>query len=112
MPPPEPAHEYQDAQSRSSGAPCSDSYYHHPDGYDVLTGIARVGLYTAAGAIIGHQFHEKGQGAAIGGGLALLTWPWFGGGCSRLEARPPPARPTTPPGPGRPVHRPPLRPRR
>jgi len=83
MPPPQPAHEYQDVQSRSSGAPCSDSYYHHPDGYDVLTGIARVGLYTAAGAIIGHQFHEKGQGAAIGGGLALLTWPWFGGGCSR-----------------------------
>ncbi|HET6164427.1 MAG TPA: hypothetical protein VFG37_12220 [Planctomycetota bacterium] len=83
MPPPQLAHEYQDAPSRSSGAPCSDSYYHHPDGYDVLTGIARVGLFTAAGAIIGHQFHEKGQGAAIGGGLALLTWPWFGGGCSR-----------------------------
>ena len=82
-PPPQSYHESQDAQSRSSGVPCSDSYYRHPDGYDVLTGIARVGLYTAAGAIIGHQFHEKGQGAAIGGGLALLTWPWFGGGCSR-----------------------------
>ena len=81
--PAQPVHESQDVQSRSSSVPCSDSYYRSPDGYDVLTGIARVGLYTAAGAIIGHQFHEKGQGAAIGGGLALLSWPWFGGGCSR-----------------------------
>src|SRR5258705_10580486 len=106
MPPPEPAHEYQDAQSRSSGAPCSDSYYHHPDGYDVLTGIARVGLYTAAGAIIGHQFHEKGQGAAIGGGPALRTRPGFGGGCPRWDDPPPPGPPPPHPmtPPASPIH--------
>jgi hypothetical protein len=85
---PTPPHDVHHEYTRSSGVPCNDSYYdscrHGSDGCDFLTGLARVGVYTAAGAIIGHQFHEKGQGAAIGAGLALVSWPWFwGGGCSR-----------------------------
>lgn len=38
--------------------------------------LARTALYTGIGAIIGHQYHHRGRGAAIGAGLALLTSPW------------------------------------
>ncbi len=43
--------------------------------------LARTAVYTGVGAIIGHQYHHRGRGAAIGAGLALLTspWRWYGG---------------------------------
>lgn len=58
-----------------------DSYvqYAGDHGYwGPVFGLARAAAYTGMGAIIGHQFHEKGAGAAIGAGLALLTTPWWG----------------------------------
>jgi hypothetical protein len=50
-----------------------------PTASSTAMGLLRLATYTAAGAIIGNQWGEKGKGAAIGGGLALLTWPFFGG---------------------------------
>jgi hypothetical protein len=44
--------------------------------YDAAADLGRIATYTAAGAIIGHQYHERGRGAAIGLGLALLGWPF------------------------------------
>jgi hypothetical protein len=41
--------------------------------------LGRVAAYTGIGAIVGHQFHERGAGAAIGAGLAFLTTPWWWG---------------------------------
>ncbi|MSR46718.1 MAG: glycine zipper family protein [Planctomycetes bacterium] len=44
--------------------------------------LGRVAVYTGVGAVIGQQFHDRGRGAAIGAGLALLTGPWwFGWSC-------------------------------
>lgn len=44
--------------------------------------LGRLAVYTGVGAIIGHQYHHRGRGAAIGAGLALLSSPWWwGGGC-------------------------------
>ncbi len=42
--------------------------------------FARVAAYTGVGAIVGHQWHHRGRGAAIGASLALLTSPWYWGG--------------------------------
>ncbi|MBL8840387.1 MAG: hypothetical protein JNL90_02535 [Planctomycetes bacterium] len=50
---------------------------HRYGGYEpVGSTLARTALYTGLGAIIGHQYHHRGRGAAIGAGLALLTSPW------------------------------------
>lgn len=38
--------------------------------------LARTALYAGAGAIIGHQFHHRDRGAAIGAVLGLLSSPW------------------------------------
>jgi hypothetical protein len=58
---------------------CDTGYprYYGP-GYGPGFGIARAAAYTGMGAIIGHQFHDQGAGAAIGAGFALLTTPWWG----------------------------------
>lgn len=58
-----------------------ESYYQESPSTaeNTAVGLLRLATYTAAGAIIGNQWGEKGKGAAIGGGLALLTWPFFGG---------------------------------
>jgi hypothetical protein len=53
-------------------------YYRDPYYYGPAAELGRVATYTAAGAIIGHQFHERGRGAAIGFGLALLGAPFWG----------------------------------
>jgi hypothetical protein len=77
-----PAQEYvaSDGTHRTA-VPCEDpSYYHDHDWSNTAVGLLRMAAYTGMGAIIGNQYHEKGQGAAIGAGLALLTWPFFGGG--------------------------------
>lgn len=47
-------------------------------GYSPGFSLLRTAAYTGMGAIIGHQFHDKGAGAAIGAGLALLTTPFWG----------------------------------
>lgn len=64
--------------ARVAAAPCTYRYYPYRPWEEDVAGVARLATYTAAGAIIGHQFHERGRGAAIGAGLALLSWP-FGG---------------------------------
>lgn len=79
-PAPPPAPPGDETQSYAHPASGPEPDYRHPNGYDVLADVARVGLFTAAGAIIGHQFDDKGKGVAIGGGLALLTTPWLWGG--------------------------------
>jgi hypothetical protein len=67
--------------SHRSAVPCEEpSYYGDHDWSNTAVGLLRMAAYTGMGAIIGNQYHEKGQGAAIGAGLALLTWPFFGGG--------------------------------
>lgn len=69
--------------SHRTSVPCyeDESYYESPPtASSTAMGLLRLATYTAAGAIIGNQWGEKGKGAAIGGGLALLTWPFFGGG--------------------------------
>lgn len=53
-------------------------YYSDPYWYGPAADVGRIATYTAAGAIIGHQFHERGRGAAIGFGLALLGAPFWG----------------------------------
>ena len=66
--------------SHRTAVPCDESYYDSsPTAESTAVGLLRLATYTAAGAIIGNQWGEKGKGAAIGGGLALLTWPFFGG---------------------------------
>jgi hypothetical protein len=71
---------YEDG-SHHTAVPCDDARYYHDDGWsNTAVGLLRMAAYTGMGAIIGNQYHEKGQGAAIGAGLALLTWPFFGGG--------------------------------
>jgi hypothetical protein len=68
--------------SHRTAVPCDEPYYDdsRPTAESTAVGLLRLATYTAAGAIIGNQWGEKGKGAAIGGGLALLTWPFFGGG--------------------------------
>jgi hypothetical protein len=67
--------------SHRTAVPCDELYYDSsPTAESTAVGLLRLATYTAAGAIIGNQWGEKGKGAAIGGGLALLTWPFFGGG--------------------------------
>jgi len=68
--------------SHRTAVPCDESYYYEspPTAESTAVGLLRLATYTAAGAIIGNQWGEKGKGAAIGGGLALLSWPFFGGG--------------------------------
>jgi hypothetical protein len=63
-----------------TAVPCEDAYYRDHDWSNAGVGLLRMAAYTGMGAIIGNQYHEKGKGAAIGAGLALLTWPFFGGG--------------------------------
>lgn len=69
--------------SHRTAVPCDERYYddyYAPTVESTAVGLLRLATYTAAGAIIGNQWGEKGKGAAIGGGLALLSWPFFGGG--------------------------------
>ncbi len=41
--------------------------------------LGRIAVYAGVGAIIGHQYHHRGRGAAIGVGLELLGAPWWWG---------------------------------
>lgn len=45
--------------------------------------LGRVASWSLAGAVIGHQFHRRDRGAALGAAFALFSAPWWwrGGWC-------------------------------